>query len=236
MENPETVAAKKSTGFGRALIEAREAAGVDMRWVSDTTKIQMRYIEALENEDWSKLPGGMIGRGFVRIIVQELGADTDKMLALYAAVRSEETPNPIKPPHDTDWRVGPSNSVFNPKAIAAIATLMVCIGIVIWLWRPWEDEVVATAAVEGDNVMHSLEVRALEQSWLTIKARDAKTERFELAPAATINLKVLTPVTLKSDNAAALQLSWDGISLKPLGEQGEELDLMLPEGLTGLKP
>jgi cytoskeletal protein RodZ len=236
METPETVTPKKATGFGRALTEAREAAGVDMRWVSDTTKIQMRYLEALENEEWSTLPGGMIGRGFVRIIVQELGADTEKLLALYAAVRGVEAPNPMKPPHDTDWRVGPTRPVINPKLIAAIATLLVCIGVLMWLWRPWEDEVITTAVAGSDNTMHALEIRALEQTWLTVKARDAKMERFELAPAAIINLKVITPVTLKSDNAAALQLSWDGIALKPLGKQGQELDLVLPEGLAELRP
>jgi cytoskeletal protein RodZ len=237
METPEKQTPRAETRFGKAMIDAREAAGVDLRWISDTTKIQMRYLAALESEDWGKIPGGIIGRGFVRIIAKELDADVKMLTDLYAKARGEEAPNSMKPPPDTEWRVGPSNSMLNPKLIAALATLLVCIGVVMWLWRPWEDTgAEAAPATSGEATMHRLEVRALESTWLTVKARDAKTDRYELEPAATLNLEVIAPVVLKSDNAASIQLSWDNISLKPLGKQGEPLDLVLPEGLVGLKP
>jgi cytoskeletal protein RodZ len=236
METPEKQIPKVENGFGKAMIAAREAAGVDLRWISDTTKIQMRYLEALEEEDWGKIPGGIIGRGFVRIVAQELGADSAKLTGLYSEARGEETPNSMKPPPDTAWRVGQTNRIFNPKLIGALALLLLCIGVVMWLWRPWEDAGEQPALITGEATMHRLEIRALESTWLTVKARDAKTDRYELGPTATLNIEVIAPVVLKSDNAAALQLSWDGISLKPLGKQGEPLDLVLPEGLVGLKP
>lgn len=235
MDKTDEQGATDEVTFGKALVAARDAAGVDQRWVCDTTKIQKRYVEALEQEDWKSVPGGIIGRGFVRLIAKELEADVQKLCELYCMARGEEAPNSMKPPPETHWKVGGPSPLISTRLIAAVAILLVCIGVLMWLWRPWE-ELDTVAVVEGDAALHKLEVLAVERTWLSVKARDAKPERYELEPTARLDLEVISPVTLKSDNAASIQVSWDGISLKPLGERGTPLELTLPEGLAGLKP
>jgi len=51
--------------------------------ITSATRIGPRFLEALENEDWEKLPGGVFNRGFVRSIARYLGLDEEGLLAEY---------------------------------------------------------------------------------------------------------------------------------------------------------
>ena len=66
------------TDFGGALRTAREARGVTLRQIADTTKISVAALEALERNDVSKLPGGIFSRAFVRSYAAEVGLDPEK--------------------------------------------------------------------------------------------------------------------------------------------------------------
>ena len=54
------------SGFGERLKRERELRGVSRDEVCAGTRITARYLEALENEQWEILPGGVFNRGFVR--------------------------------------------------------------------------------------------------------------------------------------------------------------------------
>jgi cytoskeleton protein RodZ len=69
--------------FGERLKREREMREVTLDELTKTTRISPRFLEALENEDWSKLPGGVFGRGFVRTIARYLGLDEENLLAEY---------------------------------------------------------------------------------------------------------------------------------------------------------
>jgi cytoskeletal protein RodZ len=57
--------------------------------LTKATRISTRFIEALENEDWEKLPGGIFGHGFVRTIVRYLGLNEEALLGEYDLARAE---------------------------------------------------------------------------------------------------------------------------------------------------
>jgi cytoskeletal protein RodZ len=69
--------------FGERLKREREMREVTLEELTKTTRISPRFLEALENEDWTKLPGGVFGRGFVRSIARYLGLDEENLLAEY---------------------------------------------------------------------------------------------------------------------------------------------------------
>ena len=52
--------------FGDALRRERELRRVALRDVSDATKINLRYLEALERNDFTYLPAGVFTRDIVR--------------------------------------------------------------------------------------------------------------------------------------------------------------------------
>src|SRR6516225_6280554 len=80
--------------FGESLRREREMRGVTLEEIAATTKINLRFLQALEAEDFGKLPGGIFTRGFLRAYASYLGLDTEPILAEYqlvAAPTSEST-------------------------------------------------------------------------------------------------------------------------------------------------
>ena len=73
--------------FGERLKRERELREVSLNEVTVATRIGTRFLEALENEDWNKLPGGAFNRGFVRAVARYLGLDEENLLAEYDMAR-----------------------------------------------------------------------------------------------------------------------------------------------------
>ncbi|MFZ0963690.1 MAG: RodZ domain-containing protein [Terriglobia bacterium] len=69
--------------FGENLRREREMRGVSLEEIASATKISMRFFEAIEREDFSKLPGGIFSRSFVRSYARYLGLDEDRVMADY---------------------------------------------------------------------------------------------------------------------------------------------------------
>ncbi len=63
-------------GFTGALLRAvREARGLDLQDVADTTRISARYLEAIEADDHAALPSATFVRGYVREMARVLQLD-----------------------------------------------------------------------------------------------------------------------------------------------------------------
>jgi cytoskeleton protein RodZ len=77
--------------FGERLKRERELREVSPNEVVVATRISLRFLEALENEDWDKLPGGIFNRGFVRAIARYLGLDEEDLLAEYDLAHGDQS-------------------------------------------------------------------------------------------------------------------------------------------------
>jgi cytoskeleton protein RodZ len=69
--------------FGEYLRAARSARGITVRDISVRTRIALRSLEALEQNEIGKLPGGIFSRAFVRAYAQEVGLDPDETVRLF---------------------------------------------------------------------------------------------------------------------------------------------------------
>jgi cytoskeletal protein RodZ len=63
--------------FGARLRTAREARSLSLKEVAERTKISVTSLEALERSDFTRVPGGIYGRAFVRLYATELEMDAD---------------------------------------------------------------------------------------------------------------------------------------------------------------
>ncbi len=103
---------------------AREARGVSLRQIADTTKLSMGALEALERNDISRLPGGIFSRGFVRSYASEIGMDPE------ATVRDFMTQFPHDSVTDGSPHVrivfeGPPTDARRRASLIAMACVMV---------------------------------------------------------------------------------------------------------------
>jgi len=71
------------SSFGQELKRERELRQITLREISEATKINIRYLDALERNEFRHLPGGVFNKGFVRAYAQFIGVDPESMVNAY---------------------------------------------------------------------------------------------------------------------------------------------------------
>jgi transcriptional regulator with XRE-family HTH domain len=69
--------------IGATLREARMRAKIDINEVETRTKIRAKYLRAIENEEWSLLPGDVYVKSFLRTYADYLGLDSRQLIDDY---------------------------------------------------------------------------------------------------------------------------------------------------------
>ena len=80
--------------LGELLKEARQNKGVSLEEVEEELKIRSRYLQALEEEDFSIMPPEVYVRGFLRNYAVYLGLDPEEARALYKREFAEKGRKP----------------------------------------------------------------------------------------------------------------------------------------------
>lgn len=131
--------------FGDKLRREREMRGVTIAEMSESTKISKRWLQALEDEEFDVLPGGVFNRGFVRSYARFLGINEEQAVSDYVEASNEQPPPEDKFPLEIHEKEGspplnPKRS-FLPVALAIVALVLVGGG---WTW--WVKHKPQTAA------------------------------------------------------------------------------------------
>jgi cytoskeleton protein RodZ len=78
--------------FGEKLRREREKRKITLDEVSSSTKIGTRMLQALEEDKFSQLPGGIFNKGFVRAYARFVGLDEEQTVADYLEASGEAPP------------------------------------------------------------------------------------------------------------------------------------------------
>lgn len=70
--------------IGERLRSAREERGIPLREISDQTRISVHFLEAIESNDYKRLPGGIFNRSFVKAYARYVGYDEKEAVEAYA--------------------------------------------------------------------------------------------------------------------------------------------------------
>ena len=98
--------------FGGWLRRQRELRQVSLREIADTTKISIRYLEALEEDRFDVLPAPVFAKGFLREYARYVGLDPDEVVNTYLTAQAETQPEeesePWKPQSrpSLEWTTG----------------------------------------------------------------------------------------------------------------------------------
>jgi cytoskeleton protein RodZ len=82
--------------LGQELKEARESRGISLREISQATHIGMRFLQAIENDQFEQLPGGIFNRSFVRKYARQVGLDEEQVSSRFDQVMAERGIEPPK--------------------------------------------------------------------------------------------------------------------------------------------
>jgi DnaJ-class molecular chaperone len=80
---------KEDVYRGNILKQIRERMGIDLKTISAETKINVKILEWIEEEDGEKLPTLVYLKGFLRGYAQSLGLDPQKVIEGYLQFLSE---------------------------------------------------------------------------------------------------------------------------------------------------
>ena len=143
---------------GDTLRRERLKRNLDLATISSELKISTRFLQAIENDQYDKLPGGVFARSFVRQYARLLGLDEEKIAGevQQALGPAEEAPQfaekakpegfaPIQVPKVEEWEtVGDKRFRWSGwlSAVVLVAVMLVCSAVYAWMQRP---KTVATA-------------------------------------------------------------------------------------------
>jgi cytoskeleton protein RodZ len=139
---------------GEMLCNERVKRKLDLSDVSRELKIDSRFLQAIEDEEYEKLPGGVFAKAFVRQYGRMLGLN-DEELAAQLQRQLEPPPPPefpqkgkplrpdtvaIQVPRMEEWQaVGDRKFKWSGSlsaAILVVVVMLVCSGVYAWLQRP----------------------------------------------------------------------------------------------------
>ncbi|UPM52998.1 helix-turn-helix domain-containing protein [Gottfriedia acidiceleris] len=130
------------TELGKYLREAREAKGLSIDDVQELTKIQKRYLEAIEEGNYEILPGQFYVRAFIRQYAETIGVDVSGFLtekpeveestvaSTVEEVKHEEIPSRSSKLKEPLSNVKSSRIMdYLPRILVAILIIGICIAI-----------------------------------------------------------------------------------------------------------
>jgi len=147
--------------FGQRLQREREMRGVSRAEICAATRIGTRFLEALENEQWEVLPGGIFNRGFIRAVARFLGLDEDDLVAEYDLAVSEQAPAAPVLVSAPPPRKSPPRRVLL-VSLSVLSVLALLGG--SWLGWRWQHNRLRQAANEAQGISATLALSPGRQS------------------------------------------------------------------------
>ncbi len=185
--------------FGERLKRERELREVSLEEVAKGTRIAERFLQALENEQWDRLPGGVFGRGFVRSIARYLGLSEENLLSEYDLARGESA-NP--PPQKPEERIpSPPKWIHAAAALALVALVALLVFGGRYAWKAYQ----AHRAQKKSSAIVGLPSAVMTQS-LPVSGTPRPTPA-ATSPAAALDLRIAaaapTHVRVTADGSVA---------------------------------
>jgi cytoskeleton protein RodZ len=141
------------TPVGETLRRERLKRNLDFEHISSELKISTRFLEAIENDQYDRLPGGVFAKSFVRQYARLLGLDEEELAGQVqsAMAPSPEPPQfseksrhsfvpPIQVPRVEEWEtVGDRGFHWSgplSAGIMVVVVMLVCSAVYTWIQRP----------------------------------------------------------------------------------------------------
>ena len=256
--------------FGDKLRREREMRGITLAEIAESTKISKRNLQALEDEQFNLLPGGIFNRGFVRSYARFLGLNEEETVADYVAASNEQEPPSDKFPLEIHEKESDSPPLNPKRSTAPVVLALVALIGVVGGWTYWmkhkpsrtdisdhhaaspvsqpasspatpsnsssqqgraaepqsSDATDKTTDSDSQDQSSSISIviKAKQDSWISVVSDGEELWSGMLAANTerTIQAKAGKELTLKTGNAAGIEVSYNG---KPLGALGKEKEV-----------
>jgi len=238
--------------FGAYLREERENRELSLDVIGKKTKIQKKFLIALEEDRISELPSAAIVRGFIRSYAEAVGMDPKQAILKFEESQKKLHPEKAKPKSSPAQTVKASHVIIP----GAVIFIIVAAAVTIYMTRkkPEPTPVPAPAPVipkpalpvvpppvipkpEGLEAIKYISppflvrVKAVEICWL-IATIDEKTSReATLYPGNFFEVRAEKKLSILLGNAGGVEMTVNQAPLKPVGPHWKTARIMIPDDL-----
>lgn len=229
--------------LGSYLREEREARGLDLRDAAQQTRISVNYLKAIENDDFSRLPGEVFVKGFLKNYAKYLQLHEQDVLRRYSdtkapAVRpsatGEASTEPTVPAHagsrileQTAGTLSGRKNV-EPYLWAGVA-LIACIAVALTVFsgkkterertKPMVSTQTSTAALASSAARTFasdklyLEIEAVSDTWVLVRTDSSPQKKAVLKQGESITWSAYERFLLSYGSIASAVIRLNGREL-----------------------
>ena len=193
------------SNLGANFKKARESLGIPIEKIAAETRISVRFLTAIENDDFRSLPGGVFNRGFIKAYAEQVGLNPDTALADYdrLGLSPEEPVEALR----TVERESRKNSERHLYPAAGLLLILLIVGYYLTTRNSSTEEVAAPQEAAAEQVTTPPAPKS-EPPALAPASVEAKTEQTPALtspptpPATTVPPVTMIPVTPPQPAAA----------------------------------
>jgi cytoskeletal protein RodZ len=232
---------------GNVLRAEREYQKKSLKEIARSLKLNIDFLKAIEEDDYSLLPAEVFTKAYLRIYAESLGIENGYILNLYKTLMEEGVAVKSAPPsRGIDFT--PLKNIFQRtvpwKPLAVIAVFVLIILFAITLRKPEEqksiDKVVnkteetsimeeeTTIIEENKQGTLSLKIIAIELTWVSVSIDDGKPTESLLRTGESITVTAVSRFAVKVGNAGGTRLILNNRDVGSLGPRGKVVDIVLP--------
>lgn len=243
--------------IGQELKRERELRGISLKEIADVTKINVRFLRALEEDRLEMLPEQFFTRGIIRTYAKYLGLDEQSALNTYLeGLQTQETQETLNGDKKSKVRESPE-SLPKKKKISLLFAFMVLvilalIIIIYFVFRNDESPPPDTSKMEStiQNIEEkpittpsitqeepeieleelNIEITVQQETWLEIFADQEMVDSGIKAPGERLQFKALQEFLIHIGNAGGITYtinSEEGIKFGELGEVKRDIQITL---------
>jgi cytoskeletal protein RodZ len=234
--------------IGQELKRERELRGISLKEIAEATKINLRFLRALEEDRFDMLPEKFFTRGIIRTYAKYLGLDEQVALNTYIDSLHNQSDQGMPESSNKVETDTKSDSEENTKKISRLFTLMVLaiIALIVIMYfvlrkekNPPPDSTKKQPAVheiqkkpsppppvfqeepETEPQELNIEILVQQETWLEIYADQVMVESGIKLPGDRFRFKAFQEFLIHIGNAGGIEYTLNGQEGKKFGEPGD---------------
>ncbi len=233
--------------IGQELKRERELRGISLKEIAESTKINLRFLRALEEDRFDLLPEQFFTRGIIRTYAKYLGLDEQSALNTYIeSLQNQEIKEIPDGGKRIETRESPDSGPKEKKIswIFALMVLAVIVLIIVMYFalrkekdpsnntmkiqptiqetqeKPLPPPPVAQEEPETKPQELNIEILVQQETWLEIFADQEMVDSGIKYPGDRLQFKALQELLIHIGNAGGVQYTINGQPGKKFGEAG----------------
>lgn len=233
--------------LGTYLVEAREKLGIDLYDAAQQTRISIHYLKALEQEDFSRLPGEVFVKGFLRNYARFLNLPESEVLHRYSEIRRLKPPaQAVEQPQGTVAPACEKTRMAETPLEPIIwgAVIFVSFIVLFFASMPQQHKKPGVSAGQIETVANPdirnipvdagqtnrlyLEVSAIEDTWVLVRTDSSPQKKAVLKKGESVTWSATERFLLSYGGIGTLRLVLNGMELTANGPKGAVVrDMMI---------